>query len=517
MIELLVTIGMIGIIAGVIAASVSVIFRTEQPVSTMIGESHDVQQAVNYFHLDVESGPRLAANWDMAPSAGTGCSPAGTENVMSFEVADELGVPARRVGYRLSAPGGGRLDRYDCSWNVGTASWDTDDTLNIADRLDTSGGPAVSVSLLTEAAEPSKVDRVTMEFAQSITDKDFSATPRTESGLVDGPVAGDCVADPLDAAMGFGVFIEGATHIKRGPVRGSLATGGLLSWEDNLSVATVDSNNIGGFTTVAAYAAAGFNWPFSTAITPPAKMTTLLGGSNLNVVLAPPPPPPPALPAPGDGTAYNAVTTSGVLRVYETATTGPFFETRGSLYNTSAYPIEFDVQFDELRACADLLGLMPYSADAEFVVPTTSGTDVTIDFVGSNARVLNIHESQLPGITSVTKGSGTPLATNKPLVVNISEDPLDADDKVVWNFTAASWSSVGDAKFVLINFPNTIDEVTVEQDVYGTIFAPYAHVITKGSIQGNVIAKSWTHQGNAIASTVSNEGSKMFAGTITWL
>lgn len=519
LVELLVSIGMLGLIAGVIAAAVSVVFRTERPVNTLIGESHDVQQAVNYFHLDVEGGPSLVAEWVIAGTRGTGCSTAGDQNVVRFDVDDERGNAFRRIAYRMTVTtSGARLDRHECTMPNGSGGFLSESTLNIADRLDTSSGPAVTVSVVPRAApDAATVDRVVMRFAQTITDEDFSATPRAGRDVAS--EAAPCEANPLRHALGFGAFVEGNVRIQdvvdstKVIIQGSLAVGGVLSWQGQVQVADATVNNMPGFTTVGLYANQ-VDWASNTD--PASSISMFPGGSNRNAVL---------------GLPYHVVSGNPNRAYKDIAAAESQVITRGNFFEVTAVtpnPVDFALQFGKLEECADALGRLPAGADAAFIDPKANlsgsddypgagnpgGANLYLDFPDAVASVLNLTETQLASIATINKTSGSPLANGKPLVVNVVD--VTGEGNVTFNFATASWQNVGDAKFVLYNFPNATGTVTFEQGVYGTIFAPYSHVVTRGYVQGAVVAKSWLHEGGVTNAEVDNREAKLFAGDITW-
>lgn len=521
LVEVIVTTTMIGLVAVVIAASITVVFRTERPVNSLIGESHDIQQAVNYFHEDVESGPGLVADWVVSGTTGSGCQDAGTDNVFRYDVIDELGDPERRVAYRLAPTTiGARLDRYDCEFVGGTPTPVV--VINIADRLDTSAGPAVVVNVVPEPVDadpltppdtdPSRVDRVTMEFAQTIAEGEFAATPRAGADVAAGD--GPCGADPLEAAVGYGAFVETETDIfdfvdgTDLDIKGSLATGGALGWDGVVKAADTDSNNAYGFSNVGVYAGS-INWPVATSTN---SLLTTAPAGNVNIVI---------------GGSYYQVTSGGTKNLHESALDlDPTLTTKGSVDNPAAIPLDFGVQFDQLKSCSNALAGLPDNGDAVFAqawsdsagtIPYTGSGDLYVEFNGAAAttQVLNVRETTLANITSITKIAGS-FANGKPLVINIIEDPLDGDDDVLFNLSATSWEAVvGDLKFVIYNFPNTIGTVTFPNGVSGTVFAPYSEVNTHQGVKAAVVARKWTHFGDSANIPIDNTNQHWFTGVIT--
>ena len=75
---------------------------------------------------------------------------------------------------------------------------------------------------------------------------------------------------------------------------------------------------------------------------------------------------------------------------------------------------------------------MPYNSDHTFVTPTYSGagnTELTVSWAGgNNAKVLNIPESIVSGLTEINLGSS--VGNTKPLVINVIESDGDEDDEL---------------------------------------------------------------------------------------
>ena len=234
-VELLVTVGLVGLVAAVISAAVIVVFRNDAEVVRRTAESHDTQQGVNYFPLDVHAGPVEVGGY--VTTAANGCSPVGT-NVLQFEKGGVL------VAYRLSPTGSTyRLDRQIC--DAGTLAGLV--TRNIADQLD---GPA-AVNIV---ASGGLVESIELTLAQDGTDALVVASPRPEP--LNSP--GDCATDnPIEAAHGFGVFIEGDVELQDGEVTGWLGLGGTLTW---LSAVDVATGNMSGVDPAYGLFAESINW-----------------------------------------------------------------------------------------------------------------------------------------------------------------------------------------------------------------------------------------------------------------
>jgi hypothetical protein len=216
--ELLVTIGVLGLLSIVVAGAVTVVFRSDEGIATTVAESHDVQQAVNYFHLDVQAGPSDPAAYrgSSAPDGGTGCSDVGDDNVFRYDDG------SRRVAYRLTVGDHGTLDRYECEL-IG-ALWTEVRVTNIADSLVTVGGPIVEVDVIDSTGDD-EVDQVVMAMTQRHDDRVVAASPRAETGVA-GASTGACTEDPLTAALDFAAFVRNDATLLGENVLGTLAVGG---------------------------------------------------------------------------------------------------------------------------------------------------------------------------------------------------------------------------------------------------------------------------------------------------
>lgn len=491
--ELLVSISVLGLLTTVVAAAIAVVFRSESGIETAIAESHDVQQAVNYFHFDVQSGPVLLTDYVTAGPTGAGCSDAGATNLFRFDDGD------RRIAYELSTTGAvAELDRVECRWNGG--AWDQVSRVNLADQLDAGSGSPAAVTVEADPTESAEVARVVMTLSQTTGDRDVIASPRAETGLAAGPAPLSCTDDPLEPMLGFGSFVYGDATLNSGSLEGSLAVGGTLDWNGTRPIATNDTNNTNGFSSLGLYATA-LDWGGSTGdvLRQPGGVKAMMLGSPFHVV---------------NGTPKRVYATS--------AQTGARLETHrnGSVGPTSANPVDFDLRFAELEDCAEQMAKLPNSCtscaehvtmlDALGTGPYPGAGSVTLDFGSNITQVLNLPESELADITELRRQGGSSLNASRALVVNIDDDDDDGD--VYFDFTSTDWQNVGDSKFVIFNFPNATGTVTIVQDVYGVVFAPYAEVVTNGEVHAAVVARSWVHDGG----TVQNDQSKIFNATIGW-
>ncbi len=492
LIELLVTIGLLGLISAVVVGAVTVVFRSEAGVTNTIAESHDIQQAVNYFHLDVQSGPFEPADYKStsAPNRGAGCGDAGNSNVFRYDDGD------RRIAYELNVVGAvADLDRFECRRNG--ATWDQVSKLNIADALDASVVPIVEVDVLDTTAD-GEVDRVEMTFSQSRGSATVVASPRSETGVAAAATA-SCTDDPLSAALEFSGFVRNDVTLLGQDVLGTLAVGGTLAWTPALGVAPTDKNM--GHNGVSLYAG-NLDWSYAGS-----GAMTVNGG---DVALG--------------GTFHGFTSGTKKGRVYESsAATGKYIDVKKDLRSlASVGVIDFDAQFTELEACSNLLAELPgacSAADCASMVnplasPCNSGTPypgsgkMCLDIGPKGAQILNIPESELAEITEFSHQGG--LSQAHPLIINIIDDVGDPTH-VDFTLSTGSWQNIGNTKNVLVNFPTALT-VTIDQPLYATVLAPYGHVTTIGNVHGGVIALAWTHQ----SGTVDNKGQNVFDGTIDW-
>lgn len=493
--EVMVSIGLLGLILTVVVGAITVVFRSESGLQTVVAESHDVQQAVNYFHLDVQSGPVLVADYITEGATGTGCSDTGTANVFRFDDGD------RRIAYELATTGlVGRLDRHECSWNG--SSWDEVSIVNIADQLDASGGDPVTVAVVADATQPAEVDHFVMSFSQTNGAEDVAASPRAETGLT--VAVPSCSENPTEAMLGFGSFVDGDVSLNSSTtIEGPLAVGGTLSWTNGVEVAQHDHNNTNGFSKVGLYAV-DLDWGAGT----PGNELKLYTGPSKTVML---------------GTSFDAGGTNPKPVYADASHTGAYISIKNSAdaISTSANPIDFATQVAEFEACAEQMALLPDSCTgcAEYVTPLDQNGNppypgsgsMRIKFESPNTtQVLSMPESKLSDINDIKLYWGSSLSASRPLVVNIDDD--DGDGDVYFSLIAPDWQSVGNSKFVIYNFPNATGTVTVAQDVYGVVYAPYAEVVTQSQVHGMVVAHSWVHNGG----TVQNDLPKIFNGKIGW-
>ncbi len=187
-------------------------------------------------------------------------------------------------------------------------------------------------------------------------------------------------------------------------------------------------------------------------------------------------------------------------------------------------PIEPSAAFFELRACADRLAELPDSCNngacASYAgLPTPylgtavePGPQLDLDLDANKTNVLNLEEHNLQELSSggiQINTTGAAIDATTPLVINVAT----AIGGTV-NFVPPAIAAAGTAPIYIIwNFPNAavINVMgSPPTQLRGTLMAPYAHVTSTISIEGGVIAHSFTMSGPALNDVRS------FDGTIGW-
>lgn len=508
LVEVLVVTGLLGLVMSALVGAVVVVFMTESGVTNTVAGSHDLQQAANYYYRDVESGPAELAGYratDGAPGTrGSGCDDVGSTNVLRIETGD------RRIAYELTTDGdAASLDRHTCV-RVGGA-WAEESVLNIADALDASD--VVTATVVPDAADPTLVDRVVLFLSEDgrsslMSDRELVATPRTEVAVVPAPpTSPECPDDPLAAAERFQTFVEGDLHVSGSQIKQTLAVGGTLTFDGNVSVGQ-NLNNPNQFPRPsglgnAALLVGRVGWPETAAFGN--GTITLHSGSDAAFA----------------DFGQSAVASQGQnLTVYEAgdANRSPSIKVQnGGTVLQNVSPVDFEAAFDELRACSDLLAELPASCGCGAHVGltdvngntyqgTAANNSVKLALAPGTVNVLNLTVDQLDDLADVKWASTFPSATS-PLIVNVVGGP-DV------TFDAPQVQGAGStASYILWNFPNATGRLTITGNgsgVWGTVMAPYADVVSSVSIEGGVIASSFTFSGSSI------NPSRSFAGEVPW-
>ena len=498
LVELVVVVVIIGLLTTVIAAAVSVVYRSDSAVSTVVGESHDTQQLVNYFPLDVQSGTDVAADFFTLDGGahgdpGSGCSDIGNDNVLRIDLAD------RRIAYRLViTPDDAELDRYDC--RLAGLVWEEVSVVNIADSLDTTAAEIVSTSLVVDdplATDPEeqRVRLVRLQYSHTRELRSIQAAPRVEPLSAS---AGECGSDPLSATRAMDTFVEADVHLHGTNVKSTLGVGGSLSFEGTGS--RVASASVGQIPQVAGHEnvylfAGSINWGASENTLDLNSGDAMIFDGNFD--LQP------------QGSNWRLVdptfASSATVRLSNPPILAP-----------APPPIDFGEAFVELQACSDLLASLPAGCDfacAEHVgLITTSGgaypgtagdPDPTLVLVDGKANVLNIPEANLAQLDSIKFEAIKPAQTI-PLVINVASGASIT-------FTPPQIQAAGNLPIYIIwNFPNATSVSIVGSTLRGTVFAPYATVTSTQSIEGGVVARRFVMSGSSLNDV------RAFDGFFSW-
>ncbi len=480
MVELVVAIVMIGLVAAVVAAAITVILRTENGVVRLGAESHDTQQGVNYFPLDVQAGPTAYSAYDTS-AAAAGCNTQGV-NVLKFDKG------TRRVAYRLTTTGtSAALDRYTCELVAGVPDTSTISRVNIADTLDASGGTAATAVSTADASDSSLIDTVELILKQHGPDASVIASPRAEPR--DSP--GDCqTTNPIEASHGYGEFVEGNVHVVTGSITGWLGLGGVLRWDSNVTIA---SGNMSAVNPSFGLYSSGIDW-LGDGAAPPKILTVGRGDIAL-------------------GTTYSK-TGRDVYEVPASQENYIHLSGPGNPIVSPATAISFPDDFDELRDCsaqlARLLDVCAASSCANEVTATATASTVNLCTSGAKPQVLNLPEAYWNGSYSfTTSGPGCQgFSQSRPLIINVID--TNGDGLVTISTAPVDWTSLGDRKNILVNFPDST-HVVVQNGFYGQLLAPFAFVETTGNFEGGLIAANWTHHSGTMTSH-----NDLYNNPITW-
>lgn len=498
LVEVIVTVVIIALVTTVLGAAIMVVLKSDASAVRIASESHDTQQGVNYFPLDVQAGPTGLGSYSTDPGS-SGCPTyAAGANVLDFTKG------SRRVSYRLEVTGArASLDRYTCD-NVGTPTapiWADDERVNIADTLDGSVAPAASVSLVPGPSGTLQYAELTLAQAGGDTAV-LVASPRAEPR--NSP--GDCQTDnPIEASHGYGGFVEGDVSLLDGEVEGWLAVGGTLSWAKDITIASQNMSNVD-----PAFSLYATNIQWADVPGPDATPGFRLEvGAREDTVL---------------GTSFQQVG-DFVYELDPNPPTNNFLDLTGSASPqarrivdlASADVIVFGTDFDELRDCsaqlARAIDLCATTGCAEEVGLQVSGSNLNLCPAGPRAQILPLPERYLGSAYSYSSvGPGcTGFSQTRPIIVNVIEDPTDADDRVDIDTDEIDWENVaGDIKNIVFNFPNAA-EVNINSRFFGQVLAPFAHVNTFNDVEGGVIARSWTHHSGVVRSA-----GDLFDNEINW-
>jgi choice-of-anchor A domain-containing protein len=512
LVELVVTVVMISLVTTVIAASVIVIFRSQDGVVASTAESHDTGQVVSYLPHDIESGPSRADSYratiggDPAES-GSGCDPVGTDNVLRIDVTNRRNDQIdKRIAYRtVSGSAEARIDRYECTFD-GT-NWVTDSVINVADYLDPTATPVAESEIFVSNPAAPVVDQevigVELRYVQRGATESIVAAPREEQPLSN---SGLCGTDPLSAARNIASFIEGDVELHGTAVKSTLFVGGTLTFHGGtVGQASPDTPETPVPTDIGLIAGS-IDWTNSTG--------ALDVKSGRDVIIE-------------DGN-YDWVPTGATSDVTASPTSASpsiSLGNGGVAIAPGASPvITAGDAFAELRACSDRLAGLPNSCNngacavhtqlpAGYGGTDTDAGNTRLDLTDDKANAFNIDESNLADLQTIqldfAPGDAPDVAT--PLIINVSS----AIGGTVSFIPPTLQGSGSNSVYVIWNFPNAsvvelLAPPTGSIELRGSLLAPYSRVISEVSIQGGVIANQFEMFGSSLNDVRS------FQGELNW-
>lgn len=508
LVEVIVTVVVMGLMSSVIAAAIIVILRNSDGVVASTSESHDTQQIVSYVPLDIASGPSRADAYRATSGGaggdrGSGCSDLGNDNVLRIDVTDRrLTVVDRRIAYQVVPTGAtARIDRIVCEFDGTT--WNPTSALNVADALDGTASPiAEATVIVANPGDPivnQQVTGVEVRYTQRGDVETIRAAPREELPLSS---SGACGSDPLSATKNIDTFIEGDVHLDGTAVKSSLYVGGALSFQNSPDVAQSNANlpNLGGgspYNNVGLFAG-GVDWAGSSG--------TLRVRSGTDAIIQD-----------GNyvgGTSGPISESGGMPQVSLQGAGGEFIPPVGT-----DLPVPPGAAFIELRSCSDRLAALPDSCNnggcathvglpAGYLgTAAAGGPQLNLTLVSGKVNVLNLEEANLLDLESIQLDfPPSQISANTPVVINVGSQiggtitfnpPTlvgigSSSVHVIWNFPNASFINV-----VPGSGGSTVD---------GTIMAPYSVVNSTISIKGGVVANEFIMSGASLNDSFSFDG-----------
>lgn len=508
LVEVLMTVAMIGVTSAVIAAAIIVIFRSENGVVSSTAESHDTRQIVSYLPLDIESGPRRAAAYRAAVIAGaasgadrgSGCDETGNENVLRIDVTDRrLDEIDKRIAYRVVPTANEtHIDRYVCVFDDATSTWQTESVVNVADFLDPTAAPVAEAEVIvanpSDPASQQIVSNVELRYVQRGDTESIIAAPREEQPLGND---GICDTDPLAPAKNMATFFERDVTLNNTEVKGALYVGGILTFHDSNVAQAVPPAPSPPVPADLGLLAGSVNWAGSTGALNVKPHRGLVIEDNV----------------------YHQAPQSGEQWILPSAAAGSSPRiVLGSTANVTPgedEPVVAPVDaFTALRACSDRLAGLPDSCNngacADHVgVSGSIGDHLRFTLTDGIANVLNISDTTLMQLQSesidFTNGR-TPTAA-RPLIINVASQPGGTVTFEPPDLQGAGIS----AEYVLWNFPNAGVVNLLDGDtLYGTVLAPYSDVNSDTDVEGGVIAR------NFVINDATLHDVRYFQGTLDW-
>lgn len=502
LVELLAVVAIIGVVSLVLAGGITMILRNQGPISDTVARSSDRQRVVNYFPDDVAvaSTDPAVFRTDGAPVCG------GGTNVLSIDYAS-----GASVSYVLDADR--QLRRQFCDESDSMTVIRLSD--HLADGAADGDGPVRAVV----HAEGGQVTEVRLRLAHERTvpsgDHDVvtaqvRAAPRGEESLPPAPEAPPSVAatcdsrNPLAGAQGFLSFVEHDVHLGSGSqVYKAIGVGGEFSFSNGAQIAGHGGHP--GFTPadVGLYARR-VNWAASSG------EVQINGSPQGHVIIV----------EAVEGVDLSTQKQANIMFIRGPGSSSPpqIKAQNGQLKKEApGYAVNFPSAFERLRACsADLYRLpgncpgcavhvvpLHVNANPGNPIPYSGSGNIRIGLQAGMTNVLNVGEERLPQITNTPQWLGATPDQVDSLIVNV----IDTNGDGVVNLHPINFSN--HTTKVLWNF-HGVHTVNINGGVWGTVFATDAHVNATGNIQGNLVARSFTHSGGVV-----NEA-RAFAGQVRW-
>lgn len=497
LVELIAVIAIMGGVVTVLASSITMILRNHGRVSATVSMSHDRQQTVNYFPGDVAVAPTDPAAFrvDGEPSCGSGT------NILSIDYPSDSSV-----SYVLSTDG--TLTRQLCEPGVPVR------TVRVADDLAADAGVPARAIIHTHDGEVTEVQldlfhgRTSGTAVASSSAAEFRATPRSSDQMPPSPPppapSGLCDSNnPLDGALGFLSFVEQDVHLGSGSqVYKAIGVGGSFSFSNGAQIAGHGGHPSFTPADVGLYARR-VNWTASSG-------ELQVNGNPGHVIIA-------------EAVEDVDLTTEQLANISYIrgpgSTAPPQIKAQNGQLKKEApgYAVDFPAAFERLRSCSADLYRLPSScpgcathivplhinANPSDLIPYTGSGDLRISLQPGMTNVLNVTEAQLHQITNTPAWLDTTPNQIDALIVNV----IDVDGNGVIDVKPVNFSNY--TTKVLWNF-HDVHTVNITGGIWGTVFAPDAHVQATGNIQGNLVARSFSHSGGVV-----NEANA-FAGQVRW-
>ena len=508
LVELVVTVVMISLVTTVIAASIIIIFRSQDGVVAATAESHDTGQVVSYLPHDIESGPsradayRATIGGDPGDS-GSGCDPVGIDNVLRIDVTNRRNDQIdKRIAYRIvSGSAQSRIDRYECTFDG--SNWIEDAVVNVADYLDPTAAPVAEAEIFVSnpAAAPAdqEVIGVELRYVQRGETESIVAAPREEQPLGS---SGLCGTDPLAAALNMASFVEGDVELHGTAVKSTLFVGGTLTFHGGTVGQSVPDVPVPPVPSDIGLIAGSIDWANSSG--------ALEVKSSKDVIIE-------------DGN-YHWVPSGGTSSVTAAATSSSPSVSLGNggvaIAPAASPVIVAGDAFAELRACSDRLAGLPNSCNngacavhtqlpAGYGGTDTDAGNTKLDLTVGKANAFNIDESNLADLQAIqldfAPGDQPDVAT--PLIINVAS----AIGGTVSFIPPTLQGSGANSVYVIWNFPNAsvvelLAPPTGSIELRGSLLAPYSRVMSEVSIQGGVIANQFEMFGSSLNDVRSFQG-----------